>query len=228
VPRKAPCWSCLAFCSVDSISNKSVWDTVSYSLSNFVFFDFKIMGRGSPDNNLESPHIFASTNVCSVIINTHIRTYLNEYTSINSWIWGPHSGAYEEYYLLGYKTVWSGKCFGGTCRLHLQSERVSRNSTKLHDVKTQKIVLFTLTKYYKRSGCKWITWRKYIFNLTKQCYHWTRVKYVECRKWVLKQGIKCTRITPQPTAMLALITFKWTMLLICQQCSSPYINKSST
>jgi hypothetical protein len=49
-------WSCLAFCSIDSISNKTFWVTLSYSISIFfiIISDLKIIGHGNPDNNLES------------------------------------------------------------------------------------------------------------------------------------------------------------------------------
>jgi hypothetical protein len=35
--KRRTCWSCLAWCSIDSMGNKSFWVMLSYSLSSFIF-----------------------------------------------------------------------------------------------------------------------------------------------------------------------------------------------
>jgi hypothetical protein len=54
MPRKAFC--CFAFCSIGSMDNKTLWVTLSYSVSCFVllFPVWKLIGHGNPGNNLES------------------------------------------------------------------------------------------------------------------------------------------------------------------------------
>jgi hypothetical protein len=47
-------WSSLVFCSISSISNKTFWITLSYSVSSFILFSLKIIAHGIHDNNLES------------------------------------------------------------------------------------------------------------------------------------------------------------------------------
>jgi hypothetical protein len=34
--EKFACWSCLAFCNIDSISDKPFWATLSYSVRSFI------------------------------------------------------------------------------------------------------------------------------------------------------------------------------------------------
>jgi hypothetical protein len=44
------CWSCLAFCSIDSINNKTFWLTLSYSFSSFIssFSIWKLYAMKNP------------------------------------------------------------------------------------------------------------------------------------------------------------------------------------
>jgi hypothetical protein len=53
-------WSCVAFCSINSIINKTHWVIFSSSISSFIIFFscLIIIGYENTDNNLESPCMF--------------------------------------------------------------------------------------------------------------------------------------------------------------------------
>jgi hypothetical protein len=58
----ATCHEKRAFWSTDSISDKTFWFRLSYSISSLILSSgLKIIGDGNPDNNLESPSIWVSS-----------------------------------------------------------------------------------------------------------------------------------------------------------------------
>jgi hypothetical protein len=55
--ERRPCWSCLAFCSIDSTHNNTFWIHFLIFRKQFYFVvsGLKIIGHGNLDSNFESP-----------------------------------------------------------------------------------------------------------------------------------------------------------------------------